>query len=96
MSFMECTAMSMSPRSIACSISRVNRPLPPISFSGRSMIRSPVVWITQTSKASAGREKAAARRSRVSWACASASGEPRVPIFSGRSGEGNSRVMAMV
>ncbi len=36
MSFIECTAMSMEPSNNASSISRVNRPLPPISLSGRS------------------------------------------------------------
>ena len=88
MSFIECTAMSISPAVIASSISFVNRPLPPISFNGRSCTLSPVVLMTTTSKAPGGRSKAAASRSRVSCAWASASGEPRVPILSGRSGVG--------
>ena len=54
MSFIEWTAMSIRPSVRASSISRVNSPLPPISFSGRSSTRSPVVLIATTSKASAG------------------------------------------
>ncbi len=49
MSFMECTAMSISPASSASSISLVKRPLPPASASGRSWMRSPVVLIARTS-----------------------------------------------
>lgn len=69
-SLVEWTAMSISPRSIASSISLVNRPLLPISFSGRSasiMARlSPVVLITTISNASCGRSNASLRRCRVS------------------------------
>ena len=43
MSFIEWTARSIAPGSSASSISLVNRPLPPISASGRSRMRSPVV-----------------------------------------------------
>ena len=43
MSLIECTARSMRPSSNASSISLVNRPLPPISASGRSWMTSPVV-----------------------------------------------------
>jgi hypothetical protein len=52
-------------------------------------LSSPVVLMTTISNASSGRSKAAISRARVSWAWASASGEPRVPIFSGASGEGS-------
>ena len=82
--------MSISPASIASSISRVKRPLPPISFNGRSITRSPVVLMTTIVNASDGRRNASASRLRVSFACASANGEPRVPIFIGLSGVGNS------
>jgi hypothetical protein len=93
MSFIEWTAMSIPSWIIASSISRVKSPLPPSSFSSRSCTRSPVVWITCTSKASRGRSKAVISRLRVSWACASASGEPRVPMRRGAEGVGRSRVM---
>jgi hypothetical protein len=93
MSFIECTAMSMVPSSSASSISRVNRPLPPMSFSARSWTASPVTLITTISNASSGRVWAAIRRSRVSCAWARASGEPRVPIFSGVAGLGRVSVM---
>ena len=46
MSLAECTARSIAPSSSACSISLVNRPLPPTSASGRSWIASPVVRMT--------------------------------------------------
>lgn len=80
MSFMEWTAKSMVPSKSASSISLVNSPLPPTSASGRSKIRSPAVLMITISKSLSGRVCAAIRRSRTSWAWASASGEPRVPI----------------
>ena len=80
MSFMECTARSISPASRASSSSLVNRPLPPASASGRSWMRSPVVLMTRTSKACRPGPCAASSRARTSAACARASGEPRVPI----------------
>ena len=61
---------------------------------GRSCTRSPVVRIATISKAASGRPCAAISRSRASCACASASGLPRVPIRSGRSGVGRSRASA--
>jgi hypothetical protein len=94
MSFIECTAMSISRASSASSISRVKRPLPPISESGRSSTRSPVVLMTTMAKADSGRPWAAISRARVSCAWASASGLPRVPMRSGRSGSGRSVLMA--
>ena len=53
-----------------------------MSASGRSLTRSPVVVIATSSTASSRRSSAwtAARRSRTSPACASASLDPRVPI----------------
>ena len=73
--------MSMRPASSASSISLVNRPLPPASDSGRSWMRSPLVEMTSMAKASSARSCAAISRARVSCACASASGLPRVPIL---------------
>ena len=93
MSFIEWTAMSMAPASNASSISLVNRPLPPISPSGRSVTRSPVVLIATIANAASGRPCAAMSRARVSCAWASASGEPRVPIFNGWSGPGRDAVI---
>ena len=90
MSFIECTARSIAPDRRSSSISRVKRPLPPISLSGRSVTRSPVVRIATTSNAASGRSWAAASRVRVSCAWARARGEPRVPIRSGREGDGRS------
>src|SRR3546814_651632 len=65
----------------ASSISLVKRPLPPISDSARSWMRSPVVLMTTmaTACSAASSGCAAARRRRTSPAWASASGEPRVP-----------------
>ena len=45
MSLAEWTAISTAPARSASSISLVNRPLPPASISGRSVMRSPVVRI---------------------------------------------------
>ena len=81
MSFIECTARSISPASSASSISLVNSPLPPTSDSGRSWMRSPEVLMTHDLDPRL--RQARARPSaapRTSCACASASGEPRVPI----------------
>jgi hypothetical protein len=83
MSFIECTARSIVPAMSASSISLVKRPLPPTWASGRSCTASPVTRITTMAKASSGRPVAARRRSRASCACASASGEPRVPMRMG-------------
>ena len=80
MSFMECTARSISPASSASSISLVKRPLPPASASGRSWMRSPEVLMARTSNVQRPGPCAASRRARTSCACASASGEPRVPM----------------
>ena len=44
-SFKLCTARSMVPSKSSCSISLVNRPLPPIFASGTSKMRSPLVTI---------------------------------------------------
>ena len=52
MSFEECTARSMRLSLSACSISLVNRPLPPTSESGRSWMMSPEVLITAIAIAS--------------------------------------------
>mmetsp|Transcript_42359 Transcript_42359/g.90456 ORF Transcript_42359/g.90456 Transcript_42359/m.90456 type:complete len:362 (-) Transcript_42359:20-1105(-) len=81
-SFIEWTHTSTSPLRSATSSSLVKRPLPPSSFSALSRTMSPVVLITlistaESSASSSG--KAAASRRFVSYACASASGEPRVP-----------------
>ena len=78
-SLAEWTAASIAPATSAMSISLVNRPLPPASASGRSWIVSPVVRMALSAIRSAGQPCASARRRRVSSACASASGEPRVP-----------------
>ncbi len=80
MSFMECTAISIWPAISASSISLVNRPLPPASDRGRSWMRSPVVLMAQISKPGAAAPCAEASRRSTSRACASASGEPRVPM----------------
>ena len=69
-------------RSAPESISLVNRPLPPMSVSGRSCTMSPEVRITTSSIASMSIPWAAAMRARTSRACASASGLPRVPMRS--------------
>ena len=82
MSFIECTARSMVPACRASSISLVNRPLPPISASGRSEIRSPVVTIFTISMLLGSSPWAATKRSRVSWAWARARGDPLVPMRS--------------
>ena len=66
MSFMECTARSISPASRASSSSLVNRPLPPASASGRSWMRSPVVLMARTSNACAPAPCAASSRARTS------------------------------
>mmetsp|Transcript_2390 Transcript_2390/g.5409 ORF Transcript_2390/g.5409 Transcript_2390/m.5409 type:complete len:260 (+) Transcript_2390:319-1098(+) len=82
-SFIECTAMSMRPSSSASSSSRVNSPLPPMSASGWSSTLSPVVLMMTISKrpSSLSSGNAPLSRSRVMYACAMASGEPRVPIL---------------
>ena len=66
MSFIEWTAMSILPANRSSSISRVNRPLPPMSFKGRSWIMSPVTLMTTTTNASSGNSKAVIRRPLVS------------------------------
>ena len=91
MSFIEWTAMSIRPVASSASISRVKRPLPPSADSGRSCTLSPVVRMTTIAKAASGRPWAAISRSRASCAWARARGLPRVPMRSGRSGEGRSR-----
>ena len=85
-SLAEWTAASTSPARRAASISLVNRPLPPASASGRSWIASPLVRMILSSMRSISQPCASARRRRVSFACASASGEPRVPRMK-RTGE---------
>jgi hypothetical protein len=89
MSFIECTAMSMPPSRSASSISRVNRPLPPISLSGRS---KDLVARGFDHHHLEGRLWQAMRRHQaaphlIAPATAPA-GEPRVPIFSGEVGSG--------
>src|SRR5665213_3611504 len=71
----------MRPSASASSISLVKRPLPPSSASGRWVMRSPLVRMTtiSTAPAVASESRATARQSRISQACASASGLPRVP-----------------
>ncbi len=51
LTFMECTAISMSPPSRASSISLVNSPLPPMSARGWFNTLSPVVLMITMSKA---------------------------------------------
>ena len=80
MSFIECTARSMSPANRASSSSLVNRPLPPASISGRSVILSPVVLMMTSSHCSGVRPCAAPKRAATCRAWASAKGEPRVPM----------------
>mmetsp|Transcript_2351 Transcript_2351/g.7748 ORF Transcript_2351/g.7748 Transcript_2351/m.7748 type:complete len:210 (-) Transcript_2351:64-693(-) len=83
-SFIECTQQSTSPLSSETSSSFVKSPLPPTSFSALSSTMSPVVLITLISTASSAPSssgKASASRRFVSYACANASGEPRVPSF---------------
>jgi hypothetical protein len=66
------------------SISSVNRPLPPISR--ERTIGDAIAGRLESSTISniaSGRPWAAIRRDRVSWAWASASGLPRVPILKG-------------
>jgi len=82
MSFSEWTAQSMRPSSSAASISWVNRPLPPISASVRSWIRSPVVVIS-TSSAAASSPRARAMAARTVSAWATESFEPRAPMRMG-------------
>ena len=77
-SFMECTARSASPASIACSSSLMKRPLPPILASGVSRMRSPAVLITSSSIRSSG--WAASSRALTCSACHSASRLPRVAM----------------
>mmetsp|Transcript_44884 Transcript_44884/g.111246 ORF Transcript_44884/g.111246 Transcript_44884/m.111246 type:complete len:286 (+) Transcript_44884:270-1127(+) len=81
-SFMECTQMSTWSASSATSSSLVKRPLPPISLSALSRIMSPVDFIAlivmAPSSHSSGKASLSSRC--VSYACASASGEPRVPM----------------
>mmetsp|Transcript_145901 Transcript_145901/g.363796 ORF Transcript_145901/g.363796 Transcript_145901/m.363796 type:complete len:244 (+) Transcript_145901:910-1641(+) len=80
-SFVECTQKSTSLFTRATSNSRVNRPLPPISDREISKRWSPVVEIVRISTAPSGANsgKASAKRRFVSYACARARGEPRVP-----------------
>jgi hypothetical protein len=88
MSFSEWMAQSMRPSSRASSISLVNRPLPPISISRRSWMRSPLVTIgiswAKASMSSPGRPpRAAAIRACIRPDWASDSLEPRAPIRMG-------------
>mmetsp|Transcript_25018 Transcript_25018/g.64580 ORF Transcript_25018/g.64580 Transcript_25018/m.64580 type:complete len:314 (-) Transcript_25018:105-1046(-) len=81
-SFIECTQMSTSLASRATSSSFVKRPLPPISVRALSRIMSPVdfiamIWIAPSSVSSG---NAALSSRSVSYACARANGEPRVPM----------------
>ena len=66
-SFIECTARWARPSSIATSSSLMNRPLPPISASGRSRIWSPLVVMPRMTTSESG--FSAARRSRTWTAC---------------------------
>ncbi len=78
-SLAEWTAASIAPARSAASISLVNRPLPPASARGRSWMMSPLVRMILSAMRSGSQPRASERRRRVSSACASASGEPRVP-----------------
>lgn len=81
-SFIEWTQMSTSFAKSATSSSLVKRPLPPISLSALSRIISPVDFIALIVIAPSSHSSGNAARSNrcVSYACASASGDPRVPM----------------
>ena len=85
-SFIECTAMSASPRASASSSSFTKRPLPPIFASEVSSLRSPSVVMPRISTASAGMRLPASRA--WTWrACHSASADSRVAMTM-RAGDG--------
>ena len=74
-SLAECTATSARPSSTACWTSLTNTPCPPMTCSGTSWRRSPVV---STNTSSAAQPVAAASASATPWACVRACGLPRV------------------
>ena len=78
-SFIEWTEQSVSPASKARSSSLVHSALPPTSASGRSWMRSPLVRTVTIRTAPRGQPCASSSAVAVRRACASASGEPRVP-----------------
>ena len=81
MSFIEWTARSIAPASSASSISLVNRPLPPISASGRSRTRSPVVVMTTISTVAVGEPMRGLQAARAFHAPDRAPGGASVPIL---------------
>ena len=72
--------VSIAPASSASSISLVNRPLPPISLRRPVGSRSPLVVMTSMAIAVVVDAVRLGQQPRDQSACASASGEPRVPI----------------
>mmetsp|Transcript_21700 Transcript_21700/g.38142 ORF Transcript_21700/g.38142 Transcript_21700/m.38142 type:complete len:228 (-) Transcript_21700:259-942(-) len=83
-SFIECTHMSTPPSSSCKSSSLVKSPFPPTSLRALSRTMSPDVLMTLISTASSAPSSsgnASAKRRFVSYACARASGDPRVPSF---------------
>ena len=81
-SFIEWTQKSSSAAISAWSSSLVHSALPPISASGRSWTVSPVVVIGTSATVSSGQRCAVSIAAATLRACASASGEPRVPSLS--------------
>ena len=84
-SFIEWTERSVRPSARQASSSLVHSALPPTSASGRSWITSPEVVIGTISIAPSFQPCAARNASATRCAWTSASGEPRVPMRSGRS-----------
>ena len=78
-SFIEWTQKSTSPSISARSSSLVHSALPPISASGLSWILSPVVLISTIWTQPSGQRCAVSIAAATLRACASASGDPRVP-----------------
>src|SRR6476646_3212613 len=78
-SFIEWTQKSTSPASRARSSSLVHNALPPISASGRSWTWSPVVLISTICTQPSGQRCDVSIAAATLRACASASGDPRVP-----------------
>ena len=66
-----CTARSIRPSSSAWSSSRTKSPFPPILSSGRSRIRSPVVFIVTSSTSSSGWARRICPITSILWAIAS-------------------------
>ena len=85
-SFIEWTAASIRPPFSAASSSRVHNALPPISASARSCTLSPLATSGTSSTDPSPQPCAAISAAAAILACASASGERRVPRRKGRSG----------